>query len=64
MRSALWLAFFVVANVLGVKALTAAVTLPFDEGLVPAMLTVPLIGFAALGAARLAAAWQRGDRDL
>ena len=61
MRSALWLAFFVVTNVLGVKALTAALTLPFDEGLVPAILTVPLIALAALGAARLAAAWREDD---
>ena len=61
MRSALWLAFFVVTNVLGVKALTAAVTLPVDEGLVPALLTVPLVGLAALSATRLAAAWRDGD---
>ena len=60
MRSALWLGLFVVTNVLGVEALTAALTLPLDEGLTPALLSVPLIGLAALGAARLAAAW-RGD---
>ncbi len=64
MRAALWLAFFIVANVLGVQALTAALTLPFEERLLPALLTVPLIGLAAMGAARLAATWQRQDRDL
>ena len=61
MRSALWIAFFVVTNVLGVKALTAAVTLPPDEGLVPALLTVPLIGLAAVAAARLVAALREDD---
>ena len=63
MRSILWLALFVVANVLGVNALTAALTLPADERLLPAMLTVPLIGIAALGAARLSVAWRAGRED-
>jgi hypothetical protein len=64
MRAVLWLALFIIANVLGVSALTAALTLPSDERLLPAMLTVPLIGLAAMGAARLAAAWQRRDDEV
>ena len=64
MRAILWLALFIVANVLGVSASTAALTLRSDERLLPAVLTIPLVGLAAMGAARLAAAWQRSRRDV
>jgi hypothetical protein len=61
MRLWLWAAFFVVANVLGVEVFKAAVTLPWDEAILPGVLTVPLVGLAALGAARVVSAWQRPE---
>jgi hypothetical protein len=62
MRLALWIAFFVVSNVLGVEAFKAAVTLPSDERLVPGLLTFPLIGLTAVSATRVLDAWRRrGD---
>jgi hypothetical protein len=61
MQGALWLAFFVVCNVLGVEAFTAAMTLPLREALLPGVLTVPLIGLTALGATRVIANWKRRD---
>jgi len=59
MRLWLWIAFFVVTNLLGVEVFKAAVTLPWDEALVPGLLTVPLVGLSALGATRIVSAWQR-----
>ncbi len=53
MRLMLWGALFLVANVVGVDVFRAAVTLPLDEALVPRLLTIPLIGLAALGASRV-----------
>ena len=44
MRLWLWVAFFIVANLLGVEVFKAAVTLPWDEALLPGLLTVPLVG--------------------
>jgi hypothetical protein len=61
MQLGLWLVFFVICNLVGVKVFTAALTLPADEALVPAILTVPLIMLAALGASRLAEAWSSRD---
>ncbi len=61
MRLWLWAAFFVVANVLGVEVFKAAVTLPWDEAILPGVLTVPLVGLAAFGAARVLSAWQRPE---
>ncbi len=61
MRVGLWVAFFVVSNVLGVEAFRAAMTLPFEDALLPAVLTVPLVGLAAFGATRLVNAWQQHD---
>ena len=61
MRLWLWVAFFVVSNLLGVEVFKAAVTLPWDEALVPGLLTVPLVGLTALGATRIVATWQRPD---
>jgi hypothetical protein len=61
MRLWLWVAFFVVSNVLGVEVFKAAVTLPWDEAFVPGMLTLPLVGLSALGATRILAAWQQPE---
>jgi hypothetical protein len=61
MRMALWTAFFVVCNALGVELFKAAVTLPFDEAVVPGLLTVPLVALTAFGATRLMSAWRDQD---
>lgn len=60
-RVGLWIAFFLVCNVLGVEAFKAAFTLPFDEALLPGALSVPLIGLTAFGATRVLAAWKRDE---
>ena len=56
MRLGLWAAFFVVCNIIGVEVFKAAVTLPFDEALLPRLLAVPLIGLTAMGATRVMSA--------
>jgi hypothetical protein len=61
MRLWLWVVFFVVSNLLGVEVFKAAVTLPWEEALVPGLLTVPLVGLTALGATRIVATWQQPD---
>jgi len=61
MRLVLWIAFFVISNLLGVEAFKAAVTLPSDERLVPSLLTFPLIGLTAVSATRVLDAWRRRD---
>ena len=61
MRLWLWVAFFVVSNLLGVEVFKAAVTLPWEEALLPGLLTVPLVGLTALGATRIVSTWQRPD---
>jgi hypothetical protein len=61
MRVALWVAFFLICNVLGVEAFRAAMTLPLEEALLPAALTVPLVGLTAFGATRLLTNWRDGD---
>jgi hypothetical protein len=61
MRLWLWIAFFIVANVLGVEVFKAAVTLPRDEALVPGLLTVPLVLLSAVGATRIVSSWQRPE---
>ena len=62
MRLILWIAFFVISNLLGIEAFKAAVTLPSDERLLPCLLTFPLIGLTALSATRVLQAWRgRGD---
>jgi hypothetical protein len=58
MQLPLWIAFFVVSNLLGIEVLKAAVTLPWDEALLPGLLTVPLVVLSALSATRILAAWQ------
>ena len=54
MRTSLWALFFVVCNLVGVEVFKAAITLPYDEALLPRVLAVPLIGLAALSASRIA----------
>jgi hypothetical protein len=61
MRLSLWVAFFVVSNLLGVEVFKAAVTLPWEEALLPGLLTVPLVGLTALGATRIVSTWQRPE---
>jgi hypothetical protein len=61
MRLWLWIAFFIVANVLGVEVFKAAVTLPPEEALVPGLLTVPLVLLSAVGATRIVSSWQRPE---
>jgi hypothetical protein len=61
MRLWLWVAFFLVANLLGVEVFKAAVTLPWNEALLPGLLTPPLVGLSALGATRIVAAWHRPE---
>jgi hypothetical protein len=57
MRLLSWVAFFVVCNVIGVEVFKAAMTLPFEEALLPGILTIPLIGLTAVGATRVVAHW-------
>jgi hypothetical protein len=54
----LWIAFFVVANFLGIEVFKAAVTLPWEEAVVPGLLTVLLVALTALSATRIVAAWR------
>ena len=62
MRVWAWGALFVVANAMGVETFKAAVTLPVDEALVPRLLSVPLVGLAAISAARVMSAWSSRER--
>jgi hypothetical protein len=62
MRFGLWVAFFLICNVLGVEAFRAALTLPFEDALLPAALSVPLVGLTAFSATRLLSTWrERGE---
>jgi hypothetical protein len=63
MRLTLWIAFFVVSNLLGVEAFKAALTLPSDERLVPGLLMFPLIGLTAVSATRVVDAWRRRHEE-
>jgi hypothetical protein len=62
MRVTLWMLFFVVCNLIGVAVFKAAMTLPFQEALLPRILTVPLVGLAALGATRVLSAMSERDK--
>jgi hypothetical protein len=53
MRIVLWGAFFLICNIIGVETFKATVTLPSSEALVPGVLTICLVGLAALSASRL-----------
>ena len=61
MRLWLWVTFFIVCNILGVEVFKAAMTLPFEEALLPGVLTIPLIGLTAMGASRVAALWHQRE---
>jgi hypothetical protein len=61
MRLWLWVAFFVISNLLGVEVFKAAVTLPFDEALLPGVLTLPLIALTAVSATRVMDAWKNRE---
>jgi hypothetical protein len=61
MRLWLWVTFFVVSNLLGVEVFKAAVTLPFDEALLPGVLTLPLVGLTAISATRVLDAWKNRE---
>ena len=61
MRLWLWVAFFLISNLLGVEVFKAAVTLPFDEALLPGVLTLPLVGLTALSATRVLDAWKNRE---
>jgi hypothetical protein len=61
MRVGLWTAFLLVSNVLGVEAFRAAILLPREDALLPAVLTVPLVGLTAFGVTRVLHAWQARD---
>ena len=63
MRLWLWVAFFIVCNVIGVEVFKAAMTLPFEEALLPGVLTIPLIGLAAMGANRVASLWNKPEEE-
>ena len=39
----------------------AAMTLPLEEALLPGVLTVPLIGLTAFGAARVVSLWNKPE---
>ena len=39
----------------------AAMTLPLEEALLPGVLTVPLIGLTAFGAARVVSLWSKPE---
>jgi hypothetical protein len=54
MRTTLWVVFFVICNIIGVEVFKAAITLPFEDALLPRVLAVPMIGLTALGATRIA----------
>jgi hypothetical protein len=61
MRLWLWVAFFVISNLLGVEVFKAAVTLPFDEALLPGVLTLPLVALTAVSATRVMHAWKNRE---
>jgi hypothetical protein len=61
MQLSLWVALFIVANLLGVEVLKAAVTLPWQEALVPGLLTIPLVLLSAVGVTRIVSAWQHPE---
>ena len=63
MRLWAWVAFFVVCNILGVEVFKAAMTLPFQEALLPGVLSIPLIGLTAIGATRVVSHWGDPPRE-
>jgi len=63
MRIAIWVAFFLISNILGVAAFRAAMTSPLDEAFLPGVLTVPLIGLTAFGITRVVDAWRERNEE-
>ena len=61
MRLVLWIAFFLISNLVGVEVFKAAMTLPFEEALLPGIHTLPLVGDTAVSATRVCDAWQNWD---
>jgi hypothetical protein len=61
MRFVLWVVFFLICNVVGVEAFRAALTLPFEDALLPAALSIPLVGLTAFGATRLLSTWKERE---
>jgi hypothetical protein len=61
MRFVLWVVFFLICNVVGVEAFRAALTLPFEDALLPAALSIPLVGLTAFGATRLLSTWRERE---
>ena len=53
MRIGLWVAFFIVCNIVGVEVFKAAIMLPLEDALWPRVLAVPMIGLTALSATRV-----------
>lgn len=62
MRTALWAAFFVICNIIGVEVFKAAITLPFEDAILPRVLAVPMIGLTALSATRIAGLLSSRDK--
>lgn len=62
MRIALWAVFLVTCNVMGVEVFKAAMTLPFEEAVLPGLLTVPLVGLTALSVTQVVNAWKNRDQ--
>jgi hypothetical protein len=62
MRFWSWAAFFVVCNIVGVEVFKAAMTLPFEEALLPGVLCIPLIGLTAIGATRVLSLWNDPEK--
>ncbi|MBI1735277.1 MAG: hypothetical protein HYR51_08890 [Candidatus Rokubacteria bacterium] len=61
MRIGLWVAFFLVCNIVGVEVFKAAILLPFEDALLPRVLAVPLIGLTALSATRVLGIFKSRD---
>ena len=61
MRLWLWVAFFIVSNLLGVEVFKAFMTQPWEDAVLPGLLTLPFVGLSALGATRIVSAWQRPE---
>ena len=62
MRTALWAVFFVICNIIGVEVFKAAITLPFEDALLPRVLAVPMVGLTALSATRIAGLFSTRDK--
>ena len=57
MQAWLWVVFFLICNIVGVEVFKAAMTLPFEDALLPRILCLPVIALTAFGAKRLVVTW-------